>query len=195
MADAQRGTGASLPAGFVEAYLRELDRVRRVTVETARLVPAEVWDASPAPAVMTVRELLAHVLDVEEATMDGVVTGHWRFGRPENAAANLAGFDDFARRSAEVRAATARALVELGGAGLWREMITPFGFGGPALFLVDSARENEVHHRAQIFVLLRQRGLKPPWLYGEEGQAHPSHGRERSELHLPPHGRGQSRLR
>ncbi len=171
MAHAKPATGAFLPAGFVEVYLRELDRVRGVTIETARLVPAEAWDSSPAPAVMAVREHLAHVLDVEEATIDGVVSGRWRFGRPENAAANLAGPGDFARRSAEVRAATARVLVELGETGLWREVATPFGYRGPALFLVDSARENEVHHRAQIFVLLRQRGIEPPWLYGNGGRA------------------------
>jgi len=52
-------TGPSLPPGFAEAYLCDLDRVRKVTVETARQVAPEAWETSPAPGTMTVRELLA----------------------------------------------------------------------------------------------------------------------------------------
>ncbi len=158
-----------LPAGFVQAYLRELDRIREVTVKTARMVPADHWNRAPAPGMMTARELLAHILDTEQATVEGVLAGEWRFGRPENAASGIGGPDDFARRSEAVRQATARALTGLGDAGLWRDVEAPFGYRGPALFLLDSIRENEVHHRAQIFVLLRKAGIKPPWLYGDEG--------------------------
>jgi uncharacterized damage-inducible protein DinB len=166
--------GDALPRGFVEAYLRELDRVRGVTVRTASLVPDALWLESPAAGMLTVAELLGHVLDTERGIASGVGGGPWDFGPAREGSGSLVGealsrpADDFAARSAEVRAQTAAVLRRLGETGLWAEVVAPFGYRGPALFLVDSIRENEVHHRGQVFIVLRKHGLKPPWLYGEE---------------------------
>ncbi len=158
---------SGLPAGFVKAYLGELDRVRTVTVRTAGLIPTPAWSERPADRMMTLRELLAHILDVEDAIVRGVTRGDWRFGRPENSPERLTGPNEFSERSREVRAATTGALTELGEVGLWREVTAPFGYRGPALFLIDSIRENEIHHRGQVYVVMRRLGLEPPWLYGE----------------------------
>ena len=166
--------GDALPRGFVEAYLHELDRVREVTVRTARLVPDVLWPESPAAGMMTVAELLGHVLDTERGIASGVGGGPWNFEPAREGSSPPVGgslfhpAEDFARRSAEVRVETAAVLRRLGETGLWAEVVAPFGYRGPALFLVDSIRENEVHHRGQVFIVLRKHGLKPPWLYGEE---------------------------
>jgi uncharacterized damage-inducible protein DinB len=156
--------------GFAREYLWELDRVRKVTIATARLLPAAAMGFSAVGDMMTAAGILSHIVDVEDAMVDGVGGGKWTFGRPENKVADV---DSFIRRSAEVRERTCRAVTEMGERGLWSQITAPFGYRGPALFLLDSIRENEVHHRGQLFVYLRILGIAPPWLYGEERKDEP----------------------
>jgi len=148
---------------IVEACLDDLDRIREVTLDTARLFPGGNLNPKPVPGMRSAGQILAHILDTEIAVAMAIGTGVWRFGQGPH---RLSRLETFERWSAATRRRTLEYLANLDDDRLWQPAEAPDGAPLSVFLLFQTIAENEIHHRGQLFVYLRLLGLEPPWLYG-----------------------------
>lgn len=146
--------------------------VRKNTIQVAEEIPEEQYDFSPAPGVRSVRQLLAHITqapvlwyDVHRDRRATTLQGFdWTAF-----AANAAAFENAPRTKADLLA----LLRETGEQyATWVESLTPdflnetFTDGGgqnprTRFETLLGVKEHEMHHRAQLMLILRMLGGVP----------------------------------
>lgn len=147
------------------AKLREvLEGNRGLTVRALNAFPEEHLFSHAAPGMRSAAEMFKEIIGIERAYLRGIATGEWSYA---DTTQNVTTKQGLVEAYEELRSQTAE----------WWEKITAerlaaveddgFGFG-PAtenLNRVIYALENEIHHRGQIYVYLRQLGIEPPAFY------------------------------
>ncbi|HYG57943.1 MAG TPA: DinB family protein [Symbiobacteriaceae bacterium] len=141
-----------------------LDGNRRLTVRTLQAFPDEALFTHAAPGMRTAADMFKEIIEIDRAQLRGIATGKWAWENESQAIDTKQGLLD--------------AFAQLKGqAAQWWEKITPDrlltveddGFGWappmPNLNRVMYGLENEVHHRGQVYVYLRQLGVEPPVFY------------------------------
>ena len=109
----------------------------------------------------SIRDLFAHLIEVEEGWVRGVIQGQDRPSPPPEAFLDAA---SIVRRWEEVRACTREQLARSDQAEFARTIRAPF-HGEPRLSVRQIYMHlliHEVHHRGQITAAMRMRGLAPP---------------------------------
>jgi uncharacterized damage-inducible protein DinB len=148
----------------VKAELMTLwDGHRRLTVRTAQAFPADKLMAfSPTQPLRPFALMCDEVARMELAYIRGLAEDEWRWDPQAPApATDAAGVVRFLE---ETRAYTHRVWDRIGVETLLAVRKDPFFFGDSMrpydwlLYCVD----NEVHHRGQGYVYLRQLGIEPP---------------------------------
>lgn len=147
------------------AQLREiLEGNRGLTVRTLQAFPEQNLFTYAAPGMRPAAELFKEIMDMERAFLRGIATGEWVYAATTKEIATKEGLlEAFAALRSQTQA--------------WWEKITidrllaveddGFGWMPPMTNLnrVIYGLENEIHHRGQVYVYLRQLGVEPPAFY------------------------------
>lgn len=141
-----------------------LEGNRRLTVRTLQAFPEQDLFSYSAPGMRTAADLFKEIMEVERAFLRGIATGEWVYAATTQEIATKEGLlEAFAALRSQTLA--------------WWEQITAdrllaveddgFGWAPPSANLdrVIYGLENEIHHRGQVFVYLRQLGVQPPAFY------------------------------
>ena len=150
-------------------FLKYFENIRARTVRVIECIPPEQIDWRPAEGMFSFADLIRHLAATERFMFGENVQG--KPSRYPGHGPELAqGYDevmDYLRRRHE------EALVIFGGltnAELERRCRTPGGIDIPAWKWLRSMIEHEVHHRGQIYLMLRQLGVATPPLYGHTSE-------------------------
>ncbi len=150
-----------------KAELMDLwDGHRRLTVRTARAFPADkLMTFSPVEPLRTFAVMCDEIARIELAYIRGLAEDQWTWDPKVPAPATDA--DGVVRFLEETREYTHRMWGRLSAETLLTPRKDPFFFGDskrPYDWLVYCV-DNEVHHRGQGFVYLRELGIEPPHFY------------------------------
>lgn len=150
-----------MPGDFI-AYWR---RVRGRTLALAGCIPGPDVDWSPGHGAMTLGEVLRHLAVTERWLFVEVARG----GRHRYASHG----PELGRSLDEVLAFVGRlhadsiALLEQFSPEEWsRSIVTPGGAVMPAWKWLRAMVEHEIHHRGQLYLALRLRGVPTPPIFG-----------------------------
>lgn len=148
-----------------DEFLRYWMRIRQRTLAVADCVPADRLDWSAGRGAMTIGDLLRHI----------AVTERWLFveiacGRPSRYVVHDS---TVAQSSGDIRALLVRLhdestqLVSAFTAPQWQARVTPPGGASlPAWKWLRAMCEHEVHHRGQLYLMLRLLDVPTPPIFG-----------------------------
>jgi len=155
--------------------LRALDTARGRTVRVARLIPEGLLDWAPTRDAFTCADIVRHLAATERFLFVEVAMGRpSRYPGHDRSLAYgregvLAYLDDLHEQSM-------RLLETLSDAALDRTVTTLSGAQIPTWRWIQLAVEHEAHHRGQLYLMLRLRGVATPPLFGVTEE----HGRDKS---------------
>lgn len=145
--------------------LRALDTARGRTVRLARLIPESLLDWAPTPDAFTCADIVRHLAATERFLFTEVAMGRpSRYPGHDRSLAYgregvLAYLDDLHEQSMQL-------LETLPDDRLDRMVTTLSGAQIPAWRWLQLAVEHEAHHRGQLYLMLRLRGVATPPLFG-----------------------------
>lgn len=146
-------------------FLRYYERIRARTMRVARCIPDDRLDWRPADGTFSFADLLRHLGATERWMFAENVSGRpsrYPGHGPEITAPGehpIAYIDRMHRDAMNL-------FVTLDADGLAREVTTPGGATMVAWKWLRAMIEHEVHHRGQIYLMLRMIGVDAPPLYG-----------------------------
>ncbi len=141
-----------------------LEGNRRLTVRVLEAFPEAELFSFTAPGMRTAADLFKEIIEIERAYFHGIATGEWVYnpetGNVTTKQGLLEAFQTLRSQSTEWWSkATEERLLAVEDDKFW---------GAPPMSNLDRviyALENEVHHRGQVYVYLRQLGIEPPAFY------------------------------
>jgi uncharacterized damage-inducible protein DinB len=154
----------------LEAVLDSWKTVRQDTAQAVRDCPAGEFDFRPAPELMSFREIARHILNAGLGLTGLILDGEVSLASPGfrekmkphfSVLAEDASASDLA---AELISAMDRRIVELSRRSpeFYAQMMTRFdGQELTRLEMLQSLKEHELTHRAQLFMYLRLKGVVP----------------------------------
>ena len=146
----------------IERFIKQWNRIHQQTLKVIKITPSEKFDWRPVESVMTLGELLCHLVDGEHFLITAALTG-----AGERSPHDLKSCQT-ADQLVELFDAQHQGLVEqvthLGEEHLDEEIVI-FGRRMKRTTLLWGMTEHEIHHRGQLFVYLRILGLEPPSPY------------------------------
>jgi uncharacterized damage-inducible protein DinB len=158
-------------------FLRYFENVRARTVRVVDCIPPDQLEWRPLEGMFSLADLVRHVAATERFMFAENVQGkasRYPGHGPELAAGHEAVMAYFRRLHAEA----ADIIGRLTPTDLRRPCATPGGIELPTWKWLRSMIEHEVHHRGQIYLMLRLLGVHTPPLYGltsEEVRARSQH--------------------
>ncbi len=140
---------------------REIALTRRILAA----IPPEKANYRPDAISKTAFDLAWHIAAAENMFLDGVVAGHFTYGRPRpEAIRNTA---DIAAWYEDQIGGHVKRINQLSGEELVRMVDFRGFFTMPAIQFVEFSLRHTAHHRGQLTVYLRPMGAKVPSIYGE----------------------------
>jgi uncharacterized damage-inducible protein DinB len=146
-------------------FLRYFDRVRQRTLRVLACVPPERMEWRPAEGAFSFGDLARHLGAVER----------WMFAEnalrrpsryPGHAPELSAAYDDDLAYLDAMHAEAMAIFGSLSAGDVQARCVTPGGAEIPVWKWLRSMVEHEVHHRGQIYLMLRMLGIETPPLYG-----------------------------
>jgi uncharacterized damage-inducible protein DinB len=144
-------------------FLRQWEDNRRLTVRAAQAFPADrLFTYVPTAALRPFGTMLDEIGRIQLAYMRGLAEDRWAWDpedppAPKDAASAIAFVEN-------AQAYTRRVWADISEETLLTARKDPFFFGAdkrPYDWLVY-CQENEIHHRAQGYIYLRELGVEPP---------------------------------
>lgn len=149
----------------VDAFLDYLARIRHRTDRVVDLVPPDRLDWRPADGAFSFGDLLRHMAALERYMFAETVRG--RPSRYPGHGRELAeGHDEVMAFWRRCRKESLEVFGELSDEDLSRECLTPAGASLRTWKWLRAMVEHEVHHRGQLYTMLRLVGVDTPPLYG-----------------------------
>ena len=156
-----------MPKGIdrMQEFLKYLGNIRSRTMKVAELVPEERIDWTPADGAMSFGDLLRHI----------AVTGRWMFvetamGRPSQYTTHgpeVAGTKAAILHLLEqTQSDSVACLGTLQPSALDERVLTPAGASLTRGKWLRAMVEHEVHHRGQLYLMLRMCGVPTPPIFG-----------------------------
>ncbi|QIA26654.1 damage-inducible protein DinB [Thermaerobacter sp. PB12/4term] len=160
--DDPRNNGTLLdPAGLLDI----LESNRRLTLRVIQAFPEDaLFNYKPVEILRPFGEMVQEILNIEDDYIRGIALGEWSFGK---VADNTRTKADLLAVCEQVRARTREVWPSITTERLLQVEPDPF-FGGPPQSHFERlvyALENEIHHRGQGYVYLRELGIEPPLFY------------------------------
>ncbi|MDF2629890.1 MAG: hypothetical protein K0R39_3721 [Symbiobacteriaceae bacterium] len=137
-----------------------LEGNRRLTVRVTEAFPAEsLFTFKPTEALRPFSDLVLEILGIEKAYIHGIATGEWVY-QPVKAATK----EELLAACREVRELTRQAWATITAERLLASEVDNFFFKHPQANMerIWYALENEIHHRGQGYIYLRELGIEPP---------------------------------
>jgi uncharacterized damage-inducible protein DinB len=107
-------------------------------------------------------DLMDEIINVEDSIMEGLASGEWKW---EPRYKNLASKAEIRAAFEQVRERTQRVYPSITTERLHSIETDAWGATTPNLERLFYMIDNEIHHRAQGYVYLRQLGIEPPAFY------------------------------
>ena len=148
-----------------EDRVRYLGRIRQRTQRVVALVPPDRIEWRPAAGAFSFGDLLRHLAAIDRYTFAENLRG--RPSRYPGHGPELAdGYEDVMGYWRRLRAESFALIEELTAEQLRSSCTTPGGADLPAWKWLRAMIEHEVHHRGQLYLMLRLCGVETPPLYG-----------------------------
>ena len=149
----------------IDSFLKYYDSVRKRTTRVVESVPPNRIDWTPKPGFFTFGDAIRHIAAIE------------RYMFAENAQRNPSrypghgpeladGYDDVIAFLDRMHAESMAIFNALSEADLESKCVTPAGTPITVWKWLRAMIEHEVHHRAQIYMMLGMIGVPTPPLYG-----------------------------
>ncbi|MGE5590589.1 MAG: DinB family protein [Bacillota bacterium] len=145
--------------------LREmLEGNRRLTVRTLQAYPEQALFVHAAPNMRTAAALFQEILGMDRAFVRGTATGQWEY---VHVAKDASTKEELLQAFATLQKETQDWWDSITEERLFAVEDDRFGWGPPQpnLERILYSLENEIHHRGQIYVYLRELGVEPPAFY------------------------------
>ena len=149
----------------VEPFLEYFEHVRARTRRVVELIPRERLEWSIQPGSFTFGDLVRHLVAAERHMFAENARGlPSRY--PGHRPAGIVGYDGTMRYFERMHAEAMEIFRGLTTEDLLRRCETPGGASIPVWKWLRSMVEHEIHHRGQIYLMLRVIGVSTPPLYG-----------------------------
>jgi len=148
-----------LDAKFV--LLAHIAVERRLTRETISAMPDEEFEFSPTPEQMSFGAQALHIISCHETLREALQEGRWNWRRQID-------LDHYGKQSVilarfdEMHAHSVSLFESLEVEELMRLVQTDWGAKESVLQLALTFLSHEAHHRGQLVVYLRLKGITPP---------------------------------
>lgn len=148
-----------------DEFLHYFDRVRQRTRRVLARVPADRMEWRPAEGAFSFGDLVRH-LGASERWMFAENATRRPSRYPGHGPQVAEGYDGAGAYLDAMHAQAMEIFRGLSAAGLEARCVTPGGTEIPVWKWLRSMVEHEVHHRGQIYLMLRMLGIETPPLYG-----------------------------
>ena len=149
----------------IEPFLRYYDNIRARTRRVLERIPPERVEWAPAEGAFSFGDVVRHLAAIERWMFAENV--HGRPSRYPGHGPELArGLDGVLAYMDDCHAGAMALFRELGDDGLGRLCTTPGGAEMTVAKWLRAMVEHEVHHRGQVYLMLRVLGVETPPLYG-----------------------------
>jgi uncharacterized damage-inducible protein DinB len=149
----------------MDAFLAYFENIRKRTRRVIECIPSERLEWTPTEGKFTFGDLIRHLAATERhmfgENVQGLPSRYPGHGR------ELAhGYEKVLGYLDEMHAQTVQILQKTGDSGLESRIMTPAGISMTTWKWLRAMIEHEVHHRAQIYLMLGMLGVATPPLYG-----------------------------
>lgn len=148
-----------------EELLEILQGNRRLTRRTVEAFPEkDLFSYAPCEPLRPFAQMVSEIISIEDAYIRGIAQNEWTFDPDKFKASSK---EELIAMCDRVRQQTLDLWPGLTEVKMNEEAADPF-FGGPAAShysRIQYALENEIHHRGQGFIYLRELGIEPPVFY------------------------------
>jgi uncharacterized damage-inducible protein DinB len=146
-------------------FLKYFEKIRTRTARVVACIPPDQIEWRPAPGLFSLGDLVRHLAATERFMFGENVQGNIsRY--PGHGPELAAGHDSVMQYFQRMHAETVAILRQLTALDLQRYCSTPGGVELPVWKWLRSMIEHEVHHRGQLYLMLRLLGVPTPPLYG-----------------------------
>jgi uncharacterized damage-inducible protein DinB len=148
-----------------KAFLTYFESIRGRTTRVIECIPREQFEWRPQEGMFSFADLVRHI----------AATERWMFGEnarclpsryPGHGDFLASGYDDVIAYYKRMHAETVEILQSLTAEDLAKRTVTPGGGEIAVWKWLRAMIEHEVHHRGQIYLMLRQINVPTPPLYG-----------------------------
>jgi uncharacterized damage-inducible protein DinB len=146
-------------------FLRYFENVRSRTTRVLECIPRELIEWRPSEGAFSFADLIRH-LAATERFMFGENARCQPSRYPGHGSELADGYDDTLQYLRDMHTETVEILGVLTAEDLERRCVTPGGITIPVWKWLRSMIEHEVHHRGQIYLMLRLLNVPTPPLYG-----------------------------
>ena len=148
-----------------ESFVTYFESIRARTLRVAAAIPRERLEWAPSAGAFTFGDLLRHLAAMERYMFAENVQG--RPSRYQGCGRELAdGYDEVLAFAARLHGEAMAIFGRLGAADLAGRCMTPAGVEMSVWKWLRAMVEHEVHHRGQIYLMLRLLDVPTPPLYG-----------------------------
>ncbi|MCZ6917193.1 MAG: DinB family protein [Gemmatimonadetes bacterium] len=149
----------------MNAFLAYFENIRNRTRRVIASIPPDQLEWTPTQGKFTFGDLIRHLAATERYMLAENVQG--RPSRYPGHGRELAhGYQNALGYLEEMHAETVQILGKVGDSGLETRIITPAGISMTMWKWLRAMIEHEVHHRAQVYLMLGMLGVDTPPLYG-----------------------------
>jgi uncharacterized damage-inducible protein DinB len=144
----------------VKTYISRVDAFFKGVEKLAESMNEQDYDFKPTPEVFSFKELLFHIINAEAGFTDLVNAGTWT--RNKYPAENYKTKHDVVELLKTAHNLSITTLQNLSEEQLKKMIKTPWGVEMTTSTLIWGMRDHMIHHRGQLFVYARLKGIKPP---------------------------------
>jgi uncharacterized damage-inducible protein DinB len=145
----------------LEQFYNHWQGHRRLTIRTIEAFPEDKLFSYKVEPMRTFGEIANEIITVETYTLNGIASGNWAWKQGEVLMNKDALLAAFAQRENSAKELWSKLTSERIQAVEKDAMELTWSNRDRLLYMLD----NEIHHRAQGYVYLRQLGIEPPAFY------------------------------
>ena len=144
----------------IQAFIARWEAFHKGVGKLAEAMPEQDYDFKPTPEVFSFKELLFHIINAEASFIDMIQTGTWT--RNKYPAENYKNKQDILNLINQSHSQNMKKLEGISDDQLQKVVKTPWGAEMTTSALIWGMRDHMIHHRGQLFVYVRLKGIKPP---------------------------------
>ena len=146
----------------LEQFYNHWQGHRQLTVRTIEAFPEDKLFSYNVEPMRTFGEIAKEILEVENSTLHGILSGEWKWEPKYNSVANkqelVSAFEALGKQTQENWSKLSTERLQAVEKDAWGMTWANYN---RLLYMID----NEIHHRAQGYVYLRSLGIEPPAFY------------------------------